>query len=176
VPVWSDQNLADLARLVEGVPVDVLVLPQPLRSTGLTEYELIEFYVKWMDIHAYLSRDESFGIPPLESVMLNVPTVVSDIPPQREIWQDTLPMVRTRETLIDNWVALSPDPEHCAEVCEDILTKGQDLSRARERVLSMFTARHMAQRMLKALEKAFEDPAPIALKIPEIGKTIGLIQ
>ena len=176
VPVWNDQNLTDFAKLMEGIPVNVYVLPQPLRSIGLTEYELIEFYVKWMDIHAYLSRGESFGIPPLESVMLGVPTAVSDIPPQREIWQDTLPMIRTREVLIDNWVALSPDPEHCAEICEAILTKGQDLSRARERVLSMFTARHMAQYLLKAVEKAFEDPAPIALKVPEIGRAVGLVQ
>ncbi|MCI4437491.1 MAG: glycosyltransferase family 4 protein [Ignisphaera sp.] len=176
VPVWNDQNLTDFAKLIEGIPINVLVLPQPLRSIGLTEYELIEFYVKWMDIHAYLSRGESFGMPSLESVMLGVPTAVSDIPPQREIWQDTLPMIRTREVLIDNWVALSPDPEHCAEICETILTKGQDLSRARERVLSMFTARHMAQYLLKAVEKAFEDPAPIALKVPEIGRAVGLVQ
>jgi glycosyltransferase involved in cell wall biosynthesis len=175
VPVWSESNLADFAKLMEGTDVVPLMLPQPLRAIGLTEYELIHFYVNFMDIHAYMSRGESFGIPPLESVMLGIPTAVSDIPPQREIWQDTLPLIKTREVLIDNWVALAPDPDHCADVCEEILVKGQDLSRARERVLNMFTARHMAQHMLEALGKAFEDPAPIALKIPEIGKSVGLV-
>jgi glycosyltransferase involved in cell wall biosynthesis len=176
IPVWSEGNLKDFAKLMEGVDVSPLVLPQTLRTAGLTEFELINIYVNWMDIHAYMSRGESFGLPSLESVMLGVPTAVSDIPPQREIWGDTLPMIRTSETLIDNWVALAPDPDHCAEICGDILSKGQDLSRARERVLDMFTARHMALYMLKALERAFADPAPIALKVPEIGKVIGLVQ
>jgi len=176
VPVWSEHSLADFAKLIEGVDIAPLMLPQPLRVIGLTEYELIHFYVNFMDIHVYMSRGESFGIPPLESVMLGIPTAVSDIPPQREIWGDTIPFVRTREVLIDNWVALAPDPEHCAEVCESILAKGQDLSRARERVLNMFTARHMAQSMLKAVGKAFEDPAPIALKVPEIGRAVGVVQ
>jgi len=176
VPVWSEANLKEFVKLMEGADVSPLVLPQQARAAGLTEFELIHIYVNWMDIHAYLSRGESFGIPPLESVMLGVPTVVSDIPPQREIWQDALPLIRTREVLIDNWVALAPDPDHCAEVCESILTKGQDLSRARERVLSMFTARHMALHMLKALDRAFADPAPIALKVPEIGRAVGLVQ
>jgi len=176
VPVWSEASLKEFAKLMEGADVSPLVLPQQARTAGLTEFELIHIYVNWMDIHAYLSRGESFGLPSLESVMLGVPTAVSDIPPQREVWGDTLPIVRTGEVLIDNWVALAPDPEHCAEVCEAILTRGQDLSRARERVLSMFTARHMAQYMLKALERAFEDPAPIALKVPEVGRAVGLVQ
>jgi hypothetical protein len=34
----------------------------------------------------------------------------------------------------------------------------------------------MAQSMLKAIGKAFEDPAPIALKIPEIGRAVGVVQ
>jgi Glycosyltransferase len=174
VPVWDANRLTSFAKMMEGVDVAVVTVPQPARAYGLTEGELIDFYVNWTDVHAYMSRGESFGIPPLESVMLGIPTVVSGIPPQREIWGDTLPMVEVREFLVDSWVALSPDPESCAKVCAEVLAKGMDLSRARERVLSMFTSRHMAEQLLKALEIAFEDPAPIALKVRVIGEAIGV--
>ena len=176
VPVWDVSWLSEYVSRVEGVDMDgaILTLPPAELALGLTEPALIEIYVIATDIHAYMSRGESFGIPPLETVMLGVPTVSSDIPPQREIWGDTIPLIRTAVHMREGWVGYEPDPEHCAQVCEEILVKGQDLSRARERVLGMFTARHMAQHMLSALAKAFESPEPIAKKVSEVGEVLGL--
>ena len=97
VPVWDASWLSEYASRVEGVDMDgaVLTLPPAELALGLAEPALIELYVVATDIHAYMSRGESFGIPPLETVMLGVPTVSSDIPPQREIWGDTIPLIRT---------------------------------------------------------------------------------
>jgi hypothetical protein len=78
--------------------------------------------------------------------------------------------VRVRE----GWIAYEPDPEHCADVVEQVLTKGLDLSAARERVTSMFTSRHMAEQLLKAISKAFEFPEPIASKVREVGEVLGI--
>ena len=175
-PVWDLAWLIEVVSRVEGVDMEgkVLVLPDTLASYGAPEPAVVETYVNLMDVHAFLTRDESFGIPPLESVMLGVPTVVSDIPPQREVWGNAMPLVRTEVRVREGWVAYEPEPEHCADVVEQVLTKGLDLSAARERVMSMFTSRHMAEQLLKATEKAFESPEPIASKVREVGEVLGI--
>ena len=41
-------------------------------------------------IYVYPSRNEGFGLPPLEAMSMNVPVAVSDIPSLREILKDAV--------------------------------------------------------------------------------------
>lgn len=63
--------------------------------------EEIQLYFKNCDALIYPSIDEGFGIPPLEALMYNKPSIISDIPVHREIFDSAAIFVKLGNK--DSW-------------------------------------------------------------------------
>jgi glycosyltransferase involved in cell wall biosynthesis len=67
--------MPELDRFIAGLPVDRRSALRHFDSVGQTE--LVNFY-RAADLFVYPSKAEGFGIPPLEAVAMNVPTLCSN--------------------------------------------------------------------------------------------------
>jgi len=172
---WSPQDLFDVCRRLYGVDMSerVVSLPDRWRALGVPEDALVMLYRRHFDLHLFLTRGEAFGLPPVESALVGVPTVSTAIPPQEEIFSGTeIPLIPADTAVFDNYILYEPREDHAYRAVLDWYEDPEDLRRRVERSRSILAEkvdrRRVARKMMEAVEKAQRKPEPLAaaMKIP----------
>lgn len=166
---WSLDKLRARVKSKHGVSDEefndaVLLLPDMYRSLGLTESMLVYVYTKLLDMHLFLTRGEAFGLPPVESFLLGVPTASTDIPPQREVFGDRVRLVGADVDEEDDYVIWKPRVDDAAAAVREFLDGGlsaRDASDLRERL----DYRRVAKSLEEIIELALRSPRSISEKI-----------
>lgn len=158
-PVWDLSSINEQVELVEGVSLldqgRVMNLDAFDDAEGCTEETVLRLYCCHMDVHAFLTRGESFGIPPVESLALGRPTVSTDIPPQREVLGDTVPLVRAELDLQQHAGLYRVDADDAYAKIRQVLDGGWDFGRAYQHV-RRYSYLEMARALAELAKKATE--------------------
>jgi len=172
---WNLDSLVEFCLRKYGVRMDDYVFrtPDHIRMMGATEESLLRLY-SYMDLHLFASRGEAFGLPPVESVLLGIPTITTALPPQQEVFSLTdVPMIPADLSMIDGanieWV---PDEDAAVELAQYWLGNLDELRkvtlRARDVLVQRVDRFEVAKRFLEIAERAQRDPRPLSefLRIP----------
>ena len=156
---WDIELLVDAVSAYVGADLHgrVVTPSKELLGWGLTEYELVR-EVSTMDVFLFLTRGESFGIPPLEAGALGIPTLVTDIPVMREVMEG-LPdyaFIKCREYLTPEGLMLCmPDPKHASEAMKHLFesdTARKALADKAHAIASKRSWDKAVKEMVKAIE------------------------
>ena len=91
-PVW---NLSLMINQLGLGANDVYVIDPEASDIGLTEFGILYSY-SLINVLAFPTYGESFGLPPVEAGALGVPPVITSTPVTREIWGDYPLLVKSR--------------------------------------------------------------------------------
>ncbi|MCC6014561.1 MAG: hypothetical protein LM564_02515 [Desulfurococcaceae archaeon] len=156
-PVWDLNSINEQVELVEGVSLldlgRVATLDAFDDAEGCTEDTVLRLYCCFTDVHAFLTRGESFGLPPVESLALGRPTVSTDIPPQREVLGDTVPLVRAELDLQQHAGLYRVDADDAYAKVKQVLDGGWDFGRAYQHV-RRYGYLEMARRLAELARRA----------------------
>ena len=94
-PVW---NLSLMVNQLGLGTNDVFVIDPETSEIGLTEFGILYSY-SLINVLAFPTYGESFGLPPIEAGALGVPPVVTDTPVIREIWGSYPLLVKSRAVM-----------------------------------------------------------------------------
>ncbi|MEM3714564.1 MAG: hypothetical protein QXF82_06420 [Nitrososphaeria archaeon] len=163
---WNEDGLRlIIGKMLKVDPesIPIITMIDQLRNGGLTDLQIAAFYLLNMDLHAFLTRGESFGLPPLESAMLGVRTISTGIPPQKEIFKGSgVPLVKHKLFPMDKVLLYSPDEKDAKRKIEKCLESKSECEPKRDVLESRFSYRKIAEDLEKILEKALADPKSIA--------------
>ncbi len=162
-PKWNIEATLSLVEMKTGwrmVRERTFFTSEPFTSMGLTEREVLQIYCS-VDLFAFPSDGEAFGLPPLEAAAVGKPIVVSAHPALAEVWGEALPedaIVPCEPYVVPEGLELCrPDyralSRAIARAMEDRRWAEEVARRAHERAKA-FTYREMARRMARALEEA----------------------
>lgn len=88
-PVWDVSTLNDAVWAETGVNLlaenRIVTLDATDSALGLSEEGVVKLY-KSMDVLAFMTRGEAFGLPPLEAALVDTPFIVSAHPAVAEVW------------------------------------------------------------------------------------------
>lgn len=156
-PVWDINNINEQVDLIEGISLidlrRVITLDVFDDFEGCPEDGVLKLYCCLMDVHVFLTRGESFGLPPIESLALMKPTISTDIPPQREIFGDTIPLVNADLDLQQHIGLYRVDVEDTYIKIKTVLDGLWDFSRAYQHILR-YNYLEMVRGLLDAIRKS----------------------
>ena len=157
-PVWDLNNINELVDLLEGVSLldlrRVITLDIFDDVEGCPEDGVLKIYCCLTDVHVFLTRGESFGIPPIESLALHKPTISTAIPPQEEVFGDTIPLVKAELDLQQHAGLYRVDVDDAYLKTKTVLDGLWDFSKAYEHVRK-YDYISMARGLLDAIRKSF---------------------
>lgn len=88
---WRLETLIDAAEMYAHASINDRVIDASDHNAGaFTEWQVLRVYSA-MDLLAFPTRGESFGLPPLEAGLMGVPFVVTAHPVMLELWGDAIP-------------------------------------------------------------------------------------
>jgi len=155
--VWDLNSINEQVELVEGVSLldlrRVIALDSFDEVEGCTEEGVLKIYCCYIDVHVFLTRGESFGIPPIESLALGKPTISTDIPPQKEIFGDTIPLVKAVLDLQQHAGLFMVDVDDAYLKVKTVLDGGWDFRKAYQHIRK-YNYLDMARELVEAVKKA----------------------
>ncbi|MEM4761428.1 MAG: hypothetical protein QW230_00440 [Thermofilum sp.] len=162
----------DLVRRVSGklgvdrevVEESIEMLPQKYRAHGAPDSYMVYAYTSLMTMHLFLTRAEAYGLPPVESALLGVPTATTDIPQQREIFGDGIRYVKTGILERDDFTLYQPDPADASRAIVEYL-EGKLPAPSREKLAEAHDYRNVAKKLSAILDVASKTPRPISEKL-----------
>ncbi|MEM0458944.1 MAG: hypothetical protein QXZ31_03675 [Thermofilaceae archaeon] len=162
----------DLVRRISGklgvgrelVEESIEMLPQKYRAHGVPDSYIVYAYTSLMTMHLFLTRAEAYGLPPVESVLLGVPTATTDIPQQREIFGDEIRYVRTGLLERDDFTLYRPDPVDASKAITEYL-EGKLPAPNREKLAEVHDYRNVAKKLSAILDVASKTPKPLSEKL-----------
>lgn len=165
---WSAQELVKRVSRKLGVDRRVvedatILLPEMWRSVGLPESAVVYVYAHRMDMHLFLTRGEAYGLPPVESSLLGVPTATTGIPEQVEVFGDGARYVRATVAERDEYALYFPDPVDATSAIVEFV-EGKLPSPSREALARVHDYRAVARRLAEVIEMATQTPRPLSEK------------
>ncbi|MEM4819188.1 MAG: hypothetical protein QXQ91_02620, partial [Nanopusillaceae archaeon] len=162
----------DLVRRISGklgvsrevVEESIEMLPQKYRAHGAPDSYIVYVYTSLMTMHLFLTRAEAYGLPPVESALLGVPTATTDIPQQREIFGDEIRYVRTGLLERDDFTLYQPDPVDASRAIVEYL-EGKLPVPSREKLAEVHDYRNVAKKLSTILDVASKTPRPLSEKL-----------
>lgn len=145
------------------VEQSVYMLPSAWRGLGMPESALVHVYTSYMDMHLFLTRGEAYGLPPVETALLGVPTVTTGIPEQREIFGDVIRYVEARVVERDDIALYQPDPVDAFRAIVEFV-EGKLPVPDRERLASTHDYRVVVRRLVSVIEAATQTPRALSEK------------
>lgn len=169
---WNVDNLVGMISHKYGVPREevlsmVTFFHRELSAIGIPETSLFTMLKRSLSLHLYLTRGEAFGLPPVETVLLGIPTISSDIPPQREIFGEDIPLVKTEIRSFDSVYLYQPDLDDAVEKTIKCLEKNCNPPTSLiERLNTQLSTENIIDTLNNIFEKALEDPRPLGEILP----------
>lgn len=166
---WSLERLVQQVSSKLGVPREeaedaVLLLPELWSKLGMSELMVVYAYAFLTDLHLFLTRAESYGLPPVESSLLGVPTATTDIPPQREALGVGARFVSAGTLEQDDYVLWQPDPLDAAKAIVEFI-EGKLPAPDRESVAKRHDHARVAESFSDVLELSELTPSPLSSKL-----------
>lgn len=141
----------------------IVVLPHRFRTCGIPDHMLAYVYSKAMHLHMFLTRGEAYGLPPVESSLLGVPTVTTDIPPQREIFGNRIRYVAAHPFDADSFSLYRPDPADAAKAILEFL-EGKIPTPDPVALAEVHDYKAVARKLSNIIEFASRTPKPLSTK------------
>ncbi|MEM4436165.1 MAG: hypothetical protein QXO22_04300 [Thermosphaera sp.] len=166
---WSTDKISSSLMRKYGLTQEeitdmILLLPDLWAGMGMTEQGVIYTYSLLMDMHLFLTRGESYGLPPVESTLLGTPTASTDIPPQREALGEGARYVRTAVVENDDYVLWAPQVDDAASAILEFI-ESKLPTPDRENLVRKHDYRNVAREISRVIEAATLTPNPLSEKI-----------
>jgi len=151
---WAVRYLSHALGLGEE---EVVVLHRDQSTTGLSELGLLELY-SMMNVFAFPTMGEGFGLPPVEAGALGLPVVLTRTPVTEEVWGSDYPLlVRSRVRVVEEGLLLhQTDYVDLAEKVVKAFAEPERYGRLARGISSRYTLREMVRGVVRLLELAVE--------------------
>lgn len=140
------------------------MLPQKYRAHGAPDSYIVYAYTSLMTMHLFLTRAEAYGLPPVESSLLGVPTATTDVPQQREIFGEEIRYVRTDILERDDFTLYQPDPIDASRTIVEYL-EGKLPTPSREKLEEKHNYKNIARKLSAILDVASKTPKSLSEKL-----------